>query len=292
MPPTSTSSTSLNKPPIDTSNANPQQKCLLFAGIPGEIRNHIFELALAANSGKREPFEKTSYDCRPGFRYADQKIDTALLCTCRRIYQEAYLIPFKNHELVMWSSRLYGPLAPRNDSRILVPWLISVHLFADQFWLEHLAWQSYAEFLAGAAKDLRNLKITIRYCDWSKIERNDLLVLDAKQGGIPWPTRLSKATDEFAKLSWGTAFLLFQGLKKFELELETVEEKRKELDNIVIRAADWRFPLKDGYVLVSNPARTKKSGWHGLKNSECFASAERTTLETGCHKIDTVNRSR
>ena len=148
------------------------------------------------------------------------------------------------------------------------------------------------EMLAGESKGLRNLKITIRYCDWSKFEDDGLLVLDAKQEGIALPTRYSKATDEFAKSSWGAKFLLLQGLKKFELELETVEKKRKELDAIAIRAADWRFLLKDGHVLVSNPARTKKSGWHGFKNSECFSSAERVTLESVCHKFDTVNSIR
>ena len=54
---------------------------------------------------------------------------------------------------------------------------------------------------------------------------------------------------------------MFKGLKTLELELETVEGKRKELDEIIVRAADWRFPLGDGDILVLNPARTKRTGW-------------------------------
>ena len=65
-------------------------------------------------------------------------------------------------------------------------------------------------------------------------------------------------------------FSVFKGLKTFELELETVEGKRKELDEIVIRAVEWRFPLGDDNILILNPARTKRTGWHGVKLRKCF----------------------
>lgn len=77
--------------------------------------------------------------------------------------------------------------------------------------------------------------------------------------------RHSAATDGFHVKSWGHQFSVFTGLKTFELELETVEGKRTELDEIVVRAGDWHLPLGDGNVLVLNPARTKRTGWHGMK---------------------------
>ena len=82
----------------------------------------------------------------------------------------------------------------------------------------------------------------------------------------------STAADGFDVASWGHQFSVFKGLKTFELELETVEGKQKELDEVITRAADWHLPLGDGNVLVMNPARTKRTGWHGVKLRKCFFS--------------------
>ena len=88
MPPTDTNNSSLTLPPIDTSNANSQKQSPLVGRISAEIRNHILDLALTTHPSKQEPFEEGAYHCRPGFRYTDVKFDTALLRTCRRIYEK------------------------------------------------------------------------------------------------------------------------------------------------------------------------------------------------------------
>ena len=110
--------------------------------------------------------------------------------------------------------------------------------------------------------------------DWWWWESSAPLVLDAKQKGNSgeFLIKYSTAADGFHIHSWGHQFLGLKGLKTFELELETVEGKRKELDEIVIRASDWRFPLGDGNVLVLNRARTKRTGWHGVKLRKFYHS--------------------
>lgn len=279
MAPIDTSNANLKATSIDTSNANPQKESPLFTRVPGEIRDHIFDLALTAYSGKQEPFAKDSYYYRPGFRYADQKLDTALLRTCRRIYQEAYVIPFENYECVEWHERERGPSSAearrfaRGDASC--PWLTSLHLFTQQFWLEDSSWPNKARNVALRQKNLRHLKITIRHSDWWWWESSAPLILDAKHKGTKGRVirEPSTAADGFHVNSWGHQFSVFKGLETFELELETVEGKRKELNKIVTRAADWRLPLGDGNVLVLNPARTKRTGWHGLKLRECFSSS-------------------
>ena len=156
---------------IDTSNANPQKESPLFARVPGEIRDHIFDLALTAYSGKQEPFAKDSYYYRPGFRYADQKLDTALLRTCRRIYQETRLVPYQNYERVEWHDRGPSIVQARRfarDSgfardRVSAPWLTSLHMFTQQFWLEDSSWPNQARWIAQRRQSLRHLKITIRH---------------------------------------------------------------------------------------------------------------------------------
>ena len=73
-----------------------------------------------------------------------------------------------------------------------------------------------------------------------------------------------KVTDPFAKHSWGTAFKYLHNLKEFVLELETVENKRLELDEIVSRAPTWQFPLADDRYLWLDPRKTRYSAWRGL----------------------------
>ena len=250
---------------IDTSNADPQVESPLFSRIPGEIRDQIFDLALTAYPAKQKPFAKDSYYYRPGFRYADQKLDTALLSTCQRIYQEARLVPVKNYRRVEWHCRGPCPAEAKMFARggAVNPQLTSLHLFTQQFWLEDSSWGRRVRYLA-LSQHLRHLKITIRHSDWWWWERSAPLVLDAKQQGTTGSTH-STAADGFHPKSWGYQFSVLKGLKTFELELETVEGKRKELDDIVIRAADWRFPLADGNLLVLSPAKTKRTGWHGVK---------------------------
>lgn len=277
-----TSNADITAAPMNTSDANPQEESPLFARIPGEIRDHIFDLALTAYSGKQEPFAKNSYSYRPGFRYADQKIDTALLRTCRRIYQEARLVPSQNYEHVEWHERGPSVVQARRFARDggLCPWLTSLHMFTQQFWLEDSSWLHKARSLA-RRQNLRHLKITIRHSDWWWWESSAPLALDAKQKGKPSATMHCTAADRFHAQSWGHHFSFFKGLKTFELELETVEGKRKELDEIVIRAADWRFRLGDGNILVLNPARTKRTGWQGLNLRKCF-----DPLDQPCAKAD------
>ena len=167
--------------PIDTSNANPQKECPLFGRIPGELRNEIFNLALTAYAGKQVPYDKIDWRCRPGFRYADVRIDTALLRTCRRVYGEARLIPRQNYVHVQWCGLFDSEpftTIPRyipEGIKAVYPWVTSLHLFPSQCWLE-------CEGLAVCGHPrIRNLKITIRHCDWTPWTDRGRLMLDAKQ---------------------------------------------------------------------------------------------------------------
>jgi len=92
---------------IDISCANQQAASPLFNRTPAEIRHCIFNLAVTTYNGKKEPFAQNKYYYRPCFRYGDQKMGTALLQTCRRIYQETQSLPARNFVRVEWHGR--GP---------------------------------------------------------------------------------------------------------------------------------------------------------------------------------------
>ncbi|MCJ1452107.1 hypothetical protein MMC28_002448 [Mycoblastus sanguinarius] len=272
-------------PCFEGDNASSQEGSPLFNRIPGEIRNRIFELAVTISIDKQESFPRHGFYYRPGFRYPNRKLDTALLSTCRRVYQETHFLPAQSYVRVKWHGR--GPPArvqeniqqdspvrrrtlrtrPRHSTvqqdTSYHPNLRSLHLFTQQCWLE--GWRSSAEKISQQALGLHNLKITLRHSDWWWWERSEPLKLDAKQCDTASPIVHSTASDEFYDNSWGHHFYFFNGLKKFELELETVELKRSGLDEIVFRAKDWQFPLGDGKLLVLNPTKTKRRGWTGVK---------------------------
>ena len=152
--------------------------------------------------------------------------------------------------------------------------MTSLHLFADQDYFESMGWDIRPwDPPVLELKDLRSLKITIRYFDWRSFENGCPLQLDASQEPLKVRRTRSTAPAGLQKKHWGRQFLLFKGLKKLELELETVEENREELDEIVTQAADWRIPLQHRNVFVMNPARTKKTGWHGVRNREYLPPA-------------------
>ena len=152
-------------------SVNPQLACPLFSRIPGEIRNYIFELALTSFDDKTRPYKKGAFYYRPDFRYA-QRIDTALLLTCRRIHAETEDIPARINEHTSWFYRP-PPDVRKNEFSILPNagavtrrrLLRTIHLFAQQYWLES-QFQRFTKGLGLKFTYLAHLKITLRHTDW------------------------------------------------------------------------------------------------------------------------------
>ncbi|MCJ1418157.1 hypothetical protein MMC32_004502 [Xylographa parallela] len=239
----------------------PQDDCPLFRDIPPEIRHLIFSLALTAYDGLS--YAKGSFYDRPGYHYS-HRIDTALLRTCKAVYLECSLLPVELNEVVAWCGADRGP--PECERRKEgTYWPATVeqmavarcHIFVQQLWLEN-DWV-YRRLPIHP----RVIHITIRHTDWWDWEHERALHLDPKQG---WQAKkpFRAANESFLDQSWGDAFYHLRDLRQFVLELETVEAKRAELDEIIARAAGWRFPLGDGNVLVLDKSRTAHSTWRGL----------------------------
>ena len=74
------------------------------------------------------------------------------------------------------------------------------------------------------------------------------------------------AEEGFEKDSWGARFENLKGVRVLELELETVREKRGELDNNLVMAPSWRFRLGDGKVLVLDEGGTERWEWCGSRH--------------------------
>lgn len=248
-----------------------QEDCPLFNLIPGEIRDRIFQYAVTEHAVREQEYEKNAHYYRPGFRFADQKIDIALLLTCRRIYQETRHLPSRNYVQVEWCCRApprSDPQRPRlsvfasNGPNIKD--VKSLQLFTQQYWLE--GWVSRSsETIANNMPNLQYLKITLRHGDWWDWENSAPLTFDPKQWGKANMNFQSQPSDPFHPSSWGYQLRKFSNLKVFELELESIEGKRVELDEIVRRAPGWRFPMIGNQALVLDSGVTERRGRIGLK---------------------------
>ena len=148
---------------------SPQLSSPLFTHIPPEIRNYIFKFVLTAHDDQTRPYKKGALYYRPDHRYA-QKIDTALLLTCRRIYLETEAIPASLNEHTSWYHRappdvLKNTFSLENNPAALKrrQALETIHWFTQQFWLED-SFRNLSQKLKFT--NATRLKITIRHTDW------------------------------------------------------------------------------------------------------------------------------
>jgi hypothetical protein len=81
--------------------------------------------------------------------------------------------------------------------------------------------------------------------DWKKEERGEVVHWDAN--------------------AWGSSLRHLKSLKELEMEFETYDYKKGELEEIIKHAMKWQFPMENGNVLRNNDglAGVKTSTWRG-----------------------------
>lgn len=228
--------------PILTGNHSDQNSCPLFSLIPPELRHEIFVLALTSYDDETRPFPPTAYYTRKGYRY-HQRIHTALLATCLRIYSETRDLPISLNEHVFWFYR--GPEGLNGDPRAYFLGLTPrqrdavqrVHFFTQLYWLRH----DFARVCALPKMRPKHLKITIRHSDWWWWEHNERLSMENPV--------------------WGKNLKMIQSLESFEIEMETMERDKDQ--DIAQEMLKWRFDLFGGRVLTTNGTEIKRGCWIG-----------------------------
>lgn len=296
-----------------------QSQCPFFSKIPGEIRDRIFDYAITRRHRGNYPYDPAEVWYRPGFRYADRRIDCSLLQTCRRIHQETKHLPGLRREIVRVFYTSPPPLGPylgkkagpspaaipftnlrtpvgaqnplyylklrrrmlrgqtsrgdrSQDAREVTryerfqPEGCTLHIFAQQFWLDQFS--SRWSDLACPYANITKVIITMRHTDWWNWDDSGRINLEPAFARYRYP-----GAPKLTEQAWGSHFPEFPNLKEFELELETREDRRAELDEIVQRAQSWEFPAANGATLLINTARTRKTGWIGRKISQSTSSS-------------------
>ncbi|KAF7323712.1 hypothetical protein MKEN_00592100 [Mycena kentingensis (nom. inval.)] len=107
-------------------------------------------------------------------------------------------------------------------------------------------------FLTGLS--IRKVALTIRHSDWWYWEQHQPLRMDRPEK------------------SWGAWIGSIPGIEVLELELETIDAKKAELEGIVRGAVGWRIPLNadgdeaedgEGWVLAHDGEKPRESMWLG-----------------------------
>ena len=257
---------------------NRQLKCPLF-GIPAELRNMIFNLALTFYEDPARPRDQSDnyHEYRPG-HFHHLRADTALIRTCQLIHAETHLsVAAINSHTLFYNYRRaasahISTIGRKYFSRLTAAQLVavqSVHIFAHRNQLrakdpgKYLSNTIFADYgclrdTEGAITDRggrvaagidgpypKALTITIRHVDWF--------------------TEPYQALDSFdlehmlANKHWEN---IFGGLECLRMELEVEEKKRDGLKPLLLRLNNYVFDIGHDQSLVAEQA-VKERQWRG-----------------------------
>lgn len=241
-----------NLSPAGFTKYNEQTQSNIFSLLPPEIRYEIFIYALTSSPDTTQPPGQDGYCTRPGYetRY---RTYTELLRTCKKVYMEAWFMPFICSEHAFWmASRdrtpermitveqmqqgldlIYDRHGEVQGGRIRVfpqLWkLESTRDFDGIFTMHHFYPKS--------------VTITIRYTDTWMWEYNEELHIEG---------------------AWGKWLVLPSSVTRFCIDIESIERRKDEVDYIAGEMADqWRFQRADGTNMLAVKTDTSVSRWTG-----------------------------
>ncbi|KAJ5156832.1 hypothetical protein N7492_009635 [Penicillium capsulatum] len=229
-----------------------QSQCPLFTVLPPEIRSEIFAHALTGAADLTQPPDQGNYCTRPGYENG-HRTWTQLLTTCKRVYTEAWFMPFINSE-----HAFYMTSDERRPQRVASAKKLqqSLDLIRDRHGgtnggsiriFSQLAELETTKDFQGifTMRHFRptNVAITIRYTDTWYWESNS-------------PLRI--------KGSWGERLILPASVSCFQIELESIERRKEEVDYVATEAATkWHFTRSDGTRFLSKPSNIAITRWSG-----------------------------
>ncbi|MCJ1367468.1 hypothetical protein MMC16_006601 [Acarospora aff. strigata] len=255
------------------SSYDPQSASPLFSQVPPEIRNDIFKLALTEYNDTDQPYDLNTSYCKPGYRFR-QRIHTDLLRTCRRVYEEAHLLPVAINDHVFWCYRpppgrkyasdpsgYFGRMTSQQQDAV-----DCVHLFTQQDRLARL-WRDVYRM---PEMHPRKFKITLAYSDWELWESAAKRAMKATLASKGLPDAMGRELDvSEVKPEWAFGLRHLRGLRELVVELKTVEAYRRQLDASASRALSWKFDLFDGNILSTEGTNVVTSTWEdGIHRSE------------------------
>lgn len=292
-----------------------QTSCPLFTVFPAEIRNRIYALSLesedtSSNDDPDSLYRRNTFYYRPGYKQP-KRIQTALLQTCQQIYNEASLLPTAVNEHTFWFYRapphVKHASSPVQYFRNMTPkqraQVHDLHFFTQQYFLEDNPWSRVWVGMK-MGEDGRNMRgecrlapkkitFTFRHTDWWFWENNDPLGMDPFRCGRTRAHEMDRPAGPYQERAWGNQFASVPSLEEVVIEFETIMRKREQLDGIIERALNWKFPLQvdKSVYLVADPKSRSTYSWIGAKEVDLkkgATPAPRIIGQDGRPDLDTV----
>jgi hypothetical protein len=283
------SATDLERPLLASTlqDINLQLSSPLFARLPKEIRDMIFRFTIIESihttssegllhprKGSKVYHQNTNHiPKRPG-SVGITKVCLSLLLSCRRIYLETHHLPIQLKEHIFYRPCFIGPpslLSSLSVEKYLqrfgpqqLQFLSDIHVVAHQLFLEDGSFMAMCRLKD--MQGIQKLKITMRYCDWWDWERNLKMEMNPWGKSIELGRMVGTRKVDLAQWKehvWGCAFQELASLREVEIELETSEDRRQELETIVCQAQRWEFPMTGGRVLTTQGLLVRRSCWEG-----------------------------
>ncbi|CAI7573266.1 unnamed protein product [Penicillium glandicola] len=227
---------------------NEQTQSNVFSLLPPEIRYEIFAYALTSAPDTTQPPKQDGYCTRPGHRTY-----TELLQTCKKVYMEAWFMPFICSEHTFWMA--YWDRTPKRMVTVekMQQCLDLIHdrhgevqgghirVFSQLWNLEST--RDFDGIFTMHHFHPQSVTITIRYTDTWMWENNEELHIEG---------------------AWGKWLVLPSSVTRFCIDIESIERRKDEVDYIAGEMADqWRFQRADGINMVAAKANTSISRWTG-----------------------------
>lgn len=241
-----------NLSPSSFTEYDEQRQCQLFTVIPPEIRSEIFARVLASAPDTTQPIGQDEYCTRPGYE-TRHRTWTQLLRTCKRIYMEAWFMPFSCSEHAFYMAREERSPRRKMSVKKMQECLDLIHrrhgevhgghirLFSQLFLLENS--RDFMGLFAMRHFHPKTVTITLRYTDTWEWERNRALHISGK---------------------WCKWMVLPASVTSFHLDIESIERRKDEVDYIANEAAKtWHFQRADDATLLARPSEVSTSRWTG-----------------------------
>lgn len=113
----------------------------------------------------------------------------------------------------------------------------------------------------------KKLTFTFRHTDWWFWENNDPLGMDPFRQGRTRAHEMDRPAGPTQEKAWGNQFAFVPSLEEVVIEFETIMRKREQLDGIIQRALNWKFPMQvdNSVYLVADPSSRSTYSWIGAK---------------------------
>ncbi|KAJ5174230.1 uncharacterized protein N7482_000107 [Penicillium canariense] len=239
-----------NVNPTSFTSYDEQTQSSLFAVLPPEIRYEIFSQALTSTPDFTETFDQEGYSTRPGYE-TRHRTWTELLRTCKKVYREAWFMPFMGSEhafYLAWTTR-----SPRRQMTVQ-----KMQQYLD------LIYQRHGDIHGG------RIRIFAQQCELHAPFKGIFKMQHFHPTSVTvtlrytdtWNWESDRALDIGA--SWCKDMILPASVTSFTLDVESLERRSYEVDWVSQQAMEkWHFARDDGVLLFSCPEDIAISHWTG-----------------------------